>query len=193
MFSSVFKKFLVGLCVLGFGVSATAYAETPEQLIRRLSSNVTTAVKTDAGLKNGSAARIMSYVDTNIMPYVDFRNMVGSVVGPAWGKASAAEQNELLVESKRYLARTYASSLKGGDITSIDVAPTSGNVVRTRINRNNGKPIAVTYSLRNSGGWKVYDVNVQGVSLISTFRSQFKPIADKSGVAGLTAYLKSKR
>jgi phospholipid transport system substrate-binding protein len=193
MLRSVIKRFLVGLCLLGFGVSAIAQAETPEQLIRRLSDGVSTALKTDAGIRSGSAARVMSYVDTRIMPHVDFHSMVGSVVGPTWAKASVAEKNELMVELKRYLARTYASGLKGGDITSIDVAPTSGNVVRTRINRTNGKPIAVTYSLRNNGGWKVYDVNVQGVSLLSTFRSQFKPIADKSGVAGLTTYLKNKR
>lgn len=190
---SWFKKLFVSLCVLGFGVSTTAQAETAEQLIRRLSDNVVTAVKNDAGIKNGSPARVLSYVDSNIMPYVDFRGMVSSVVGPAWGKATPAEQNELVSEARRYLANTYARSLKGATISSIDVAASSGSEVRTRINRASGSPIAVTYRLRNSGGWKVYDVGVQGVWMVATFRSQFKPIADKSGVSGLTAYLRGRQ
>ena len=188
-----FKRILVAMCVLGFGISSAAQAETAEQLIRRLSATVESAANTDTGLKNGNPARVLSFVDANIMPYVDFRGMVKSVVGPSWDKATAAEQNELVNESRRYLASTYASSLKGANISSIDVAPTSGNEVRTRINRSGASAINVTYRLRNSGGWKVYDVGVQGVWLVNTFRSQFKPIADKSGVAGLTAYLKARK
>lgn len=184
------KKMLLGVGLLA--VVGGARAETADQFVKTMSDRVVAAVRSNPGLKSGSPTAVSAYVDGNIMPYVNFRSMVSRVVGPAWNSASAAEQNELMTESRRYLVRTYAGSLKGASINSIDVFPASGNEVRTRINTSSG-PKMVTYRLENNGGWKVNDLSVAGVWLVQSYAGQFRPIVAKGGVSGLISHLKSKK
>lgn len=176
-----------------FGAVVSAQAETADVFIKNMSDRVVGAIQNNAAIKSGSASAVATYVDGNIMPYVDFRSMVSRVVGPVWNQTSVAEQNELMVEARRYLVRTYASSLKGASVKSIDVFPAKGSEVRTRINTGSGKQIAVSYRLVNNGGWKISDVGVAGVWMVNSFAGQFRPIIAKSGVSGLIAHLKSKR
>ncbi|TDR30976.1 MlaC/ttg2D family ABC transporter substrate-binding protein [Hydromonas duriensis] len=183
------KKMMLGLSLLT--VVGAAHAETADQFIKTMSDQVLAAIRSNPGLKNGSPSAISTYVDGNIMPHVNFRSMVSRVVGPAWNKASAAEQNELMVESRRYLVRTYAGGFKGASINSIDVYPANGNEVRTRINTSSGAKM-VTYRLENNGGWKVNDLSVAGVWLVQSYAGQFRPIVAKGGVPALISYLKSK-
>ena len=184
------KRVLLALGLMS--AVAVAHAESADQFVKQMSDNVVAALKANPGLKSGSASAVGTYVDGNIMPHVNFRSMISRVVGPAWNSASAAQQNELMVESRRYLTRTYAGSLKGASVNSIDVYPASGNEVRTRINTSNGAKM-VTYRLENNGGWKVNDLSVAGVWLVQSYAGQFRPVVAKGGVPALISYLKSKR
>jgi phospholipid transport system substrate-binding protein len=185
------KKLMVAVGLMSAVVSA--HAESADQFVKRMSDNVVSAIKYNAGIKSGNVSAVSTYVDGNIMPNVDFRDMVSRVVGPAWNQASASEQNELMVESRKYLVRTYAGSLKGAKIDSIDVYPASGSEVRTRINTSTGNKVMVSYRLINNGGWKVRDVSVGGVWLVNSYAGQFRPVVAKSGAVGLIAHLKAKR
>lgn len=184
------KKILVAVGLMSAVV--TAHAESADQFVKQMSDNVVAAIRANPGLKSGSVSAVSTYVDGNIMPHVNFRSMVSRVVGPAWNNASASEQNELMVESRRYLTRTYAGSLRGAQINSIDVYPANGNEVRTRINTSNGVK-TVTYRLENNGGWKLTDLSVAGVWLVQSYAGQFRPVIAKGGVPALISYLKSKR
>ena len=187
----LFKKFALALGL--FSMVATAHAETADAFIKNITDGTVSALKYNPGLKSGNPSAVAAYVDGNIMPHVDFRGMVARVVGPAWNQASAAQQNELIVESCKYLVRTYASGLKGASVDSVDVYPASGSEVRTRINSSSGKKTMVTYRLTNNGGWKVNDINVAGVWFVNSYAGQLRPIVNKSGVQGLIEHLKSKR
>jgi phospholipid transport system substrate-binding protein len=187
----LFKKFALALGL--FSAVATAHAETADAFIKNITDGAVSALKYNPGLKSGNPSAVAAYVDGNIMPHVDFRGMVARVVGPAWNQASAAQQNELIVESRKYLVRTYASGLKGASVDSVDVYPASGSEVRTRINSSSGKKTMVTYRLTNNGGWKVNDINVAGVWFVNSYAGQLRPIVNKSGVQGLIEHLKSKR
>lgn len=185
-----FKKFLLlwGLV----GVITTAHAETADVFVKRMSDNVVEALNNNSTLKSGNASLLSIYVDSQIMPHVDFRSMISRVVGPAWNQTSVVEQNELIAESRKYLVRTYAGSLKGATVKSIDVYPAKGSEVRTRINTRSGKQIAVNYRLTNNGGWKLSDVGVAGVWMVNSFAGQFRPIIAKSGVSGLIKQLQGR-
>lgn len=187
----LFKKMMVAVGLMS--VVAGAHAETADQFVKAMSDKVVAAITYNAGLKSGNVNSVSTYVDGNIMPHVDFTSMVSRVVGPAWNQASASEKSELIAESRKYLVRTYAGSLKGASISSIDVYPTSGSEVRTRINTAAGKRVMVTYRLANNGGWKLTDVSFGGVWLVKSYAGQFQPVVAKGGVAGLIAHLKAKR
>ncbi|MGL4768014.1 MAG: MlaC/ttg2D family ABC transporter substrate-binding protein [Formosimonas sp.] len=187
----VLKKMLLAVGLMTMAVSARA--ESADQFIKQMSDKVVAAINYNAGIRSGNVNAVATYVDGNIMPHVDFTSMVSRVVGPAWNQASAAEKNELVQESRKYLVRTYAGSLKGASIKSIDVYPATGSEVRTRINTGAGKQVMVSYRLVNSGGWKVTDVSFGGVWLVKSYAGQFQPVVAKGGVAGLIAHLKSKR
>ena len=185
------KKMLVAVGLMSVVVGARA--ETADQFIKAMSDKVVAAITYNAGIKSGNVNSVSTYVDGNIMPYVDFTSMVSRVVGPAWNQASASEKSELVAESRKYLVRTYAGSLKGANISSIDVYPASGSEVRSRINTGSGKNVMVSYRLINNGGWKVTDISFGGVWLVKSYAGQFQPVVAKGGVKGLIAHLKSKR
>lgn len=188
---SVFKKLMVAVGLMS--AVATAQAESADAFVKRMSDSVVAAMQHNAGLKSGNVSSVSTYVNGNIMPHVDFDSMLAGVVGQAWNKASAAEKAELRVEARKYLVSTYAGSLKGVSIKSIDVFPSSGSEVRSRINTASGKQVMVAYRLVNSGGWKVRDISVANTWLVHSYAGQFRPIVSKSGVAGLIAHLKNRK
>lgn len=185
------KKFLLA-CGLMSTIATVQAAESADVFVKNMSDSVVKALNTNPSLKNGNVSLLSTYVDSQIMPHVDFRSMISRVVGPIWNQTSAAEQNELIAESRKYLVRTYAGSLKGTMVKSIDVYPAKGSEVRTRINTQSGKQIAVSYRLVNNGAWKISDVSVAGVWMVNSFAGQFRPVVAKSGVSGLIAQLKSR-
>lgn len=172
--------------------------EAPDVLIRRLSVDVLDTIKADKSLQNGDVSKIMTLVDSKIMPNVDFHRMTASAAGPAWRRASPEQQKRLQEEFKTLLVRTYAGALSQVNDQEIVMKRLRASpedkelVVRTEI-RGHGEPIQLDYRLEKTpgqgAGWKIYDLNVLGVWLVDTYRGQFTQEINARGMDGLIATL----
>lgn len=190
---------LLALAAAGpFASAAHAADEAPDVLIRRLSDDTLQAIKADKSVKSGDINRIIALVDAKIMPNVNFQRMTAAAVGPAWRQASPEQRKRLQEEFKTLLVRTYSGALSQVDDQTITVKPLRASpedkevVVRTEI-RGRGDPIQLDYRLEKTpgegAGWKIFNLNVLGVWLVETYRSQFAQEINAKGVDGLIASL----
>ena len=190
-----FAAEVLAVCSLGLAPLAHAVEESPDALIQRLSEEVMASIKSDKALQSGDTARIMAVVDSKIMPNVDFKRMTASAVGPTWRQATPEQQKRLQDEFKTLLVRTYSGALEQVNDQVISVKPQRAAatdtevVVRTEV-RGRGDPIQLDYRMeKTAGGWKIYNLNVLGVWLVETYRSQFAQEISAKGVDGLIATL----
>lgn len=198
---SVGRLMLAGLLLAGaaaFVRPVHAADEAPDVLVKRLSTDVLETIKADKSIKAGDVNKIMVLVDTKIMPNVNFQRMTASAVGPAWRQATPEQQQRLQEEFKKLLVRTYAGALDQVSDQSVVVRPFRGSpddkevLVRTEV-RGSGDPVQLDYRLEKTpgeaGGWKIYNLNVLGVWLVDTYRSQFAQEISAKGIDGLIAAL----
>ncbi len=186
---------------LPFPLGALAADEAPDALIRRLSDQILETLRADSALRGGDMKKIMALVDGTVMPNVNFRRMTAAAVGPRWRQATPAQQQRLQDEFKSLLIRTYSGALaQVGDqsvvVRPMRAAPGDTDVlVRTEV-RGRGDPVQLDYRLEKTpgvgAGWKIYNLNVLGVWLVETYRSQFAQEINASGVDGLIAALASR-
>ena len=195
-------RLAAGLLVLaafgGLVPMVQAADEAPDALIQRLSDEVLASIKSDKAIQGGDTSRVLALVDSKIMPNVNFQRMTAAAVGPAWRQATPEQQKRLQEEFKLLLIRTYSGALAQVDDQTISIkpqrsAPTDTDVVvRTEI-RGRGDPIQLEYRLEKTpgvgAGWKIYNLNVLGVWLVETYRSQFSQEINAKGVDGLIAAL----
>ncbi len=175
-----------------------ANPEAPDALIRRLSEQTLSAIKADPALRSGDINRVIALVDARIMPNVNFQRMTAQAVGPAWRQATPEQRKRLQDEFKTLLVRTYSGALVQVSDETIVVRPLRAApddtevLVRTEI-RGRGDPIQLDYRLEKTpgegAGWKIFNLNVLGVWLVETYRSQFAAEINAKGVDGLIATL----
>nr|WP_239027268.1 ABC transporter substrate-binding protein [Ramlibacter algicola] len=190
----------LALAAVGVGLPSAAWAadEAPDALVKRLSEETLGAIKSDKSIKQGDVEKIMQLVDSKIMPNVNFQRMTAAAVGPGWRQATPEQKKRLQDEFKTLLVRTYAGALSQVDDQTITVKPLRASpedkevVVRTEI-RGRGDPIQLDYRLEKTpgegAGWKIYNLNVLGVWLVDTYRSQFAQEINAKGIDGLIAAL----
>ncbi|WP_370630077.1 phospholipid-binding protein MlaC [Xenophilus sp. Marseille-Q4582] len=188
------------LAVAGAGAMLPAWAadEAPDALVKRLSTEVLNTIKADASIKAGDVNKIMALVDSQIMPNVNFQRMTASAVGPAWRQATPEQRTRLQQEFKSLLVRTYAGALDQVSDQEVAIRPFRGSaddkevLVQSEI-RGRGDPIQLDYRLEKTPGqgygWKVYNLNVMGVWLVETYRTQFSQEISSKGIDGLIASL----
>jgi phospholipid transport system substrate-binding protein len=193
---------LLGALVLGasslLALPVSAADEAADALIKRLSTEVLDEIKADKSVKTGDVNRIMALVDARIMPNVNFQRMTASAVGPAWRQATPEQKKRLQDEFKILLVRTYAGALTQVSDQTIVIKPMRAAaedkevVVRTEV-KGQGDPIQLDYKLEKTpgegAGWKIYNLNVLGVWLVETYRSQFSQEINAKGINGLIATL----
>jgi len=177
---------------------AHAADEAPDALIKRLSTEVLSSIKGDKSIQAGDVSRVVSFVDEKIMPNVNFQRMTAAAVGPQWSKATPDQQKRLQEEFKTLLVRTYAGALAQVSDQTISVKPLRAAaddkevVVRTEV-KGRGDPIQLDYRLEKTAGqgsgWQIYNLNVLGVWLVETYRSQFAEVINAKGVDGLISTL----
>lgn len=177
---------------------ANAADEAPDVMIKRLSADVMQSIRADKAIQNGDTSKTIALVDTQIMPNVNFHRMTASAVGPAWRKATPEQQARLREEFKILLVRTYAGALAQASEQVIVVKPMRSApddtevVVRTEA-RGKGDPVQLDYRLEKmpgaGAGWKIYNLNVLGVWLVETYRSQFSQEINANGIDGLIKLL----
>lgn len=172
-----------------------AAEESPDALIKRISGEVMDAVKADTAIQKGDIGRIVTLVDTKIMPHVNFARMTASAVGRYWRQATPEQQKQLQDEFKTLLVRTYSGALGEVKDQTLSFRPMRARpedtevIVRSEV-RGRGEPIQLDYRLEKAtDGWKIYDLNVLGVWLIETYRSQFAQEIGSKGIDGLIATL----
>lgn len=195
------RHLLTVLLVCGSSLLALpvrAADEAADALIKRLSTDVLDNIKADKAIQAGDYSRIVALVDSKIMPNVDFQRMTSAAVGPAWRKASPEQQKRLQDEFKILLVRSYAGALTQVSDQTIMVRPMRAAVedkevvVRTEI-KGRGDAIQLDYRLEKTPGagtgWKIYNLNVLGVWLVETYRSQFAEEINAKGIDGLIATL----
>ena len=179
---------------LGLPLAALAVDETPDALIRRLSVDVLNTVRADKAIQAGDIDTVIALVDKTVMPNVNFRRMTAAAVGPGWRQATPEQQKRLQDEFKVLLVRTYAGALAQVSDQTVRIKPMRAAaddkdvLVRTEI-VGKGDPIQLDYRLEKTpgegAGWKIYNLNVLGVWLVETYRSQFAQEINAKGIDGL--------
>ena len=186
---------LLGLVIAGTTGFAVAADEAPDALIKRISTEVMDAIKADKGVQTGDISKVGVLVDTKIMPNVNFTRMTAAAVGRNWRQATPDQQKRLQEEFKALLVRTYSGALTQVKDQTISVKPLRATaadtevVVRTEV-LGRGDPVQLDYRMeKGSTAWKIYDLNVLGVWMVETYRTQFAQEISAKGIDGLIATL----
>ncbi len=174
---------------------ALAEVQTPDALVKQVSTEVIDSVKTDKAIQAGDLKKIMALVDAKVLPHVNFQRMTASAVGRYWRQASPEQQQKLQAEFKTLLVRTYSGALTQVRDQVVELRPLRSKpedtevVVRTEV-KGRGDAIQLDYRLeKTADGWKIYDVNVLGVWLVENYRNSFAQEISANGIDGLIAKL----
>lgn len=185
------KKLLLA-CLFALVSSLALAQEAPDALIKQVTDEVLDVIRKDKDLQNGNTKRAVELVETRILPHFNFQRMTALALGKEWRKASPQQQKQLTGEFRTLLVRTYSNALTGYKNQKIVFKPFKMNpgdteaLVRTEIAQPGGKPIQVDYTLEKADdGWKVFDVSVAGISLVTNYREQFAQEIRASGIDGL--------
>ncbi len=199
MFAKFRAFFLPALLALMVGGVAHAdEVAPPVQVVRSLTESVMNAVRSDPTLKAGDQAKIEQLVETKVLPYLDFKRMTASAVGPAWRRATPQQREELQEQFKQLLIHTYSGAIGRIKNQQVQYLPlraaphATSVVVRTRV-LDNGEQVQLDYRLLEQGkDWKISDVNVMGVWLVDNYRGVFAQEINGKGIDGLIGVLKQR-
>ena len=182
------------------GAPVRAQVTPPDELVRTTSEQVLKMAAEDPGVKNGNAAKLVDLIETRVVPHFDMNKVTRLAVGRPWRDATPEQQATLVREFQTLLVRSYAAAYTAYRQVKVEVPPLrlSGSedevVVKTRILLPGGAPpVGVDYAMgRHDSGWKVYNVTVDGVSLVTTYRNEFAAQIQNSGIDGLIRYLRER-
>ena len=192
------KKLLLFLFLIA---PLATYANTlpPDELVKSVASEVIAILKTDKDIQKGDARKIYSLVDAKVLPHFDFTRMTRLAVGRYWKDATPEQQQRLTREFRDLLVRTYAMSLANYKNQTIEykplrIGPNDTDVtVKTVVIEPGRQPIPIDYQMvKTADGWKVYDITVEGVSLVVNYRSSFAQEIQQGGVEKLIQTLAAK-
>ncbi len=197
-----FLSFLTGF-VLSVGLlfsSGAAVAEmSADDLVKQTAEDVLATIKNDKDIQAGNQQKIFALAEEKILPNFDFDRVCRMVLGKNWKSASPEQQATFQKEFRSLLLRTYATALgkyknQVIEYKPLRAEPGAKNVsVKTQILQPGGQPIAVDYSLvKGDGGWKVYDIVIESVSLVTNYRSQFSNEIRTNGLDSLNKKLAEK-
>jgi phospholipid transport system substrate-binding protein len=191
------KRLLLPLVLLA---ATAANAQTaPDALVKSITEEVIVLVKQDKDIQSGNQKKTLDLVDAKILPHFNFARMTQLAVGRSWSKATPEQQKALVAEFRTLLVRTYSSALTNYRDQTIDFKPLRANLgdtdvnVRTVVSQKRGDPVTIDYSMEKTGdAWKVFDVSVAGVSLVTNYREEFGNQVKDGGIDGLIKSLSAK-
>lgn len=171
----------------------------PDVLVRDVTNEVLAIVRQDRAIQAGDTGRVLSLVEEKVLPHFNFRRMTMLAVGRDWRQATPEQQNHLVGAFRTLLVRTYSNALTQYRDQTIDFKPLRMSdadttvQVRTEVRQHGAQPIGIDYTLeKTAAGWKVFDVIVAGVSLVTNYRGSFGDEIRKSGIDGLIRSLEDK-
>jgi len=189
-------RFLIALL---FPLLAFAQDAGPEALVKKMTEEVLAAIKSDQQLAAGDKQKAIKLAEEKILPHVDFEEATRLAVGRGWKEATPEQRKKLIAEFRSMLVRTYSNAIGTYQGQTMKVLPSRAKpvddeaTVRNQFIRPGGKPVLIDYTMRKTGsGWKIYDIVVEGVSLVLTYRSEFDAVVKQDGVDGLIKRLGQK-
>ena len=191
---NMLRPFLLSLAlVLSLNSSGVWAADTPPDVLARTTTQeVLTILKQDKDVLSGNQSKIYQLVEAKILPNFDFNRMTQLAVGKHWPRATAKQKQSLVAEFRNLLVRTYSSSLTEFSNQAVEFKPMTIKsddtdvTVRSEIRQPGGQPIPIDYSMyKTDFGWKVYDVAIDGVSLVTNYRASFSNTIRQNGIDGL--------
>lgn len=181
-----------------FAVAAFAQ-EMPDALVKQVTEDVLDVIRKDKEIQNGNTRKVIDLVELKVLPHFNFQHMTALAVGKEWKKASVQQRQLLAQEFKNLLVRTYANALTGYKNQRISYKPLKMNpgdeqvLVRTDVLQPGSKAVELDYSLEKlESGWKVFDVSVSGISLVTNYREQFANEVRNGGIDGLIETIAAK-
>jgi phospholipid transport system substrate-binding protein len=187
--------------VLSFCIAAPALAQelAPDDLVRKVTADVLTSIQSDKQLQAGDRKKALALAEQKILPYVDFREAASLATGRAWQTASPAQQTQIVAQFRSMLVRIYSNAIDVYRGQTMKVLPmrqpptATEAVVRNQYLSPGRPPVSVEYAMKKEAdGWKIYDITVEGVSLVLTYRAEFDQITRTSGIDGLIRRLQEK-
>ena len=194
------KKYLIKLLFLAVFFSLNTIAALgPEDLVKKTAEDVLFAIKADEEIQKGNKEKIYQLAEEKILPNFDFEKVARLVLGRAWRSASDDQKKDFIIEFRTLLLKTYAVALSKYKNQKIEFKPTRMSdsdeivIVKSEIIQSVAQPIRVNYALsKSTGKWLVFDIVIEGVSLVTNYRSQFSSVIRKNGMDVLIRKLEEK-
>ncbi|UOO81895.1 phospholipid-binding protein MlaC [Uruburuella testudinis] len=192
--SSLISALSIGVLSIGLAVAA------PADAVNQVRSNATQVLNILQKANGSNDATVRRQAESYALPYFDFQRMTALAVGNPWREASAAQKQALTKEFQTLLIRTYSGTMlkfKNARVNVKDnpVVNRGGKeiIVRAEVAQPGGKPVNMDFTTYQSGSrYRVYNVAVEGASLVTVYRNQFGETIKSKGIDGLIAELKTK-
>ena len=194
-------SFRFALTLLAVLAAPSSFAQdvAPDDLIKAVTFEVLATIRQDKEIQAGNPAKVAALVETRILPLFDFSHMTQIAVARSWSTATPGQRILLSAEFKTLLVRTYSTALTGYhtqefEFKPLRAAPGDTSVtVKSVVKQSGTAPVAMDYDMeKTAAGWKVYDIKIDGISLITTYREAFASKVRESGVDGLIKSLAEK-
>ena len=187
-------------CLMALALPARAQQDLgPEELVRKVTQDVLDAIRSDKQLAAGDRQKALKLAEEKVLPHIDFEEATRLAVGRAWAQATPEQRKKLVEEFRRMLVRTYSNAISAYEGQTMKVLPVRMKPGDTEVTVHNqyiragGTPLPVDYQMHKTDqGWKIYDITVEGVSLVLTYRSEFDSVVKQSGIDGLIKRLEEK-
>jgi len=185
--------FLLLALLAGLNAAKAMAADTPPDVLARTTTQEVMAIlKQDQDIKSGNMSKVYQLVEAKILPNFDFNRMTQLAVGKHWPRATAQQKQSLVTQFRNLLVRTYSGALTAFNNQTVEFKPLTMKpddtdvTVHTEILQPGGKPVPIDYSMyKTAFGWKVYDVTIDGVSLVTNYRASFSSTIRERGIDGL--------
>ena len=176
-----------------------AQIPAPDALARSVTDEILRIIRSDKELQNGNQKKVVELIETKVAPHFEFASMTRLAMGRNWSQANPEQKKALTQEFRMLLVRTYTTAFTQYrdqviEYRPLKLAPDETDVVvKSLIKQPSGQPVAVDYRMEKTDrGWKVYDVKIEGISLVENYRNTFNSEVQRSGIDGLIKTLADK-
>jgi len=192
-------KGFLAFCFLIIPLVSFSQELGPEELAKKITQDVLDTIKSDKQLAAGDKQKALKLAEEKILPHVDFEEATRLAVARSWSQATPEQKKQLVDEFRRMLVRTYSSAISAYEGQTMKVMPVrmkpgdTDVTVRNQYIRPGAKPVQLDYTMhKTDAGWKIYDIVVEGVSLVLTYRSEFDAVVKQEGIDGLIKRMAAK-
>lgn len=185
-------------CIFSLGMSAVYAAGTaPDTIVKDTVQDVMNTLRTDSKVTNEEAVKL---VEAKVFPHFDFQRLTAQAMGKHWAAAKPEQQQQLAQQFQIMLARAYVNQLIANRDATVEVKPAvygsgkkDATVTSDVTNAKTGQKTSLTYAFNDSAnGWKVGNVSVDGVSLVTSYRNSFNNVVRQNGIDGLLKKISDK-